>query len=110
MPWGGDASSLVDAFRKGERSPVEELDATFAAIERSDLNCFSFLDKDKAYDRAKTADVSLPFGGVPTGIKELEFVEGWPATEASLVYKDRISDHTSRPRRSAARVISSPCG
>ena len=32
-PWQGDACSLVDAFRAGDRSPVEELEATLAAIE-----------------------------------------------------------------------------
>jgi aspartyl-tRNA(Asn)/glutamyl-tRNA(Gln) amidotransferase subunit A len=95
QPWSGDASSLVDAFRRGERSPREELEATLAAIERSDLNCFSFLDPDRARAAADAADVSLPFGGVPTGIKELEFVEGWPGTEGSLVYKDRIADYTT---------------
>ena len=31
LPWQQDASSLVDAFRAGERSPVEELEATLAA-------------------------------------------------------------------------------
>ena len=30
--WLGDTCSLVDAFRKGERSPVEELQATYDAI------------------------------------------------------------------------------
>jgi len=95
VPWQGDASSLVDAFRRGERSPREELEATFAAIERSNLNCFSFLDPDRAFDAARRADVHQPFGGVPVGVKELEFVSGWPATEASLVYKDRVADYTT---------------
>ncbi len=94
--WTGDACSLVDAFRAGERSPVEEVDATLGAIADSDLNCFSFIDADRARAAAATADVSLPFGGVPTGVKELESVAGWPATEASLVYKDRIATHNSR--------------
>ncbi|MGH9084319.1 MAG: amidase family protein, partial [Acidimicrobiales bacterium] len=94
-PWQGDACSLVDAFRRGERSPVEELEAALAAIEASDLNCFSFLDVEGSRRAAAAADVSLPFGGVPTGIKELEPVEGWPWTEASLVYKDRIGTFTS---------------
>ena len=39
--------------------------------------------------------MSLPFGGVPTAIKELDPVEGWPWTEASLVYKDRVGTFTS---------------
>ncbi len=91
-PWQGDACSLVDAFRAGERSPVEELEATLAAIEASRLNAFTFLDAEEALTAAKSADVSLPFGGLPIGIKELEPVKGWPWTEASLVFKDRIAD------------------
>lgn len=94
-PWAGDAVSLVNALRAGERSPVEELEASLAAIEASDLNCFSMVDTDRARDAAKQADLSKPFGGVPTGIKELEPVEGWPFTEASLVFKDRIATHTA---------------
>ncbi|MGD0311710.1 MAG: amidase [Acidimicrobiales bacterium] len=95
QPWLGDACSLVDAFRSKTLTPVEALEASLAAIEASDLNAFSHLDVDAARAAAASADVSLPFGGVPLGIKELESVEGWPYTEASLVFKDRIADHTS---------------
>ena len=35
LPWQDDACSLVDAFRSGERSPLEELDATLAAIDEA---------------------------------------------------------------------------
>ena len=94
-PWLGDTCSLVDAFRKGERSPVEELDATLAAIESSTLNAFSYLDVDAARTAAERADVSLPFGGVPVGMKELDSVQGWPATEASVPLKDRVADYDS---------------
>jgi aspartyl-tRNA(Asn)/glutamyl-tRNA(Gln) amidotransferase subunit A len=94
QPWQGDACSLVDAFRAGERSPVEELEATLAAIETSALNCFCFVDGDRARDAARRADVSLPFGGVPVGIKELDPVAGWPFTEASLVFADRVAKET----------------
>ncbi|MFN7151389.1 MAG: amidase, partial [Microthrixaceae bacterium] len=76
-PWLGDACSLVDAFRKGDRSPTEELDATIAAIDASELNAFSFTDPERARDAAAAADVSLPFGGVPFGIKELSHYQGW---------------------------------
>jgi Asp-tRNA(Asn)/Glu-tRNA(Gln) amidotransferase A subunit family amidase len=95
IPWQGDACSLVDAFRSGERSPVEELEASLAAIETSDLNCFSHVDPERARAAAASADVDLPFGGVPTAIKQLDPVKGWPRTEASLVFKDRIGDFTS---------------
>jgi aspartyl-tRNA(Asn)/glutamyl-tRNA(Gln) amidotransferase subunit A len=94
-PWLGDACSLVDAFRSGERSPTEELEATLAAIEASDLNCFSFVDPERARAAAAVADLSLPFGGVPFGIKELDQVEGWPDTQASLLFEGRIADHTA---------------
>jgi aspartyl-tRNA(Asn)/glutamyl-tRNA(Gln) amidotransferase subunit A len=97
QPWTDDASSLVDAFRAGERSPVEELATTLAAIARTDLNCFSFLDPERAVRAAEKADVSRPFGGVPIGVKELDSVAGWPATEASLVFKDRIATTTTTP-------------
>ena len=96
QPWQGDACSLVDAFRSGERSPREEVEATLAAIERSDINAFSHVDPERARQAADVADVSLPFGGVPFAIKELDEVEGWPDTGASLVFKDRIATHTSR--------------
>ena len=46
--WLGDTCSLVDAFRKGERSPVEELQATYDAIDASDLNAFCFTPREQA--------------------------------------------------------------
>ena len=95
LPWPGDACSLVDAFRAGERTPAGELDAVLGAIERSDLAAFPFLDPDAARVAASAADVARPFGGVPVGIKELQPVAGWPCTEASLVFADRVAGETS---------------
>ena len=94
-PWQGDASSLVEAYRKGERSPREEMEATLNAIESSDLNAFSFIDADAALKAADDADIWKPFGGVPFAIKELDQVAGWPDTQASLVFKGRIANETS---------------
>src|SRR3954469_4144032 len=94
-PWLGDACSLVDAFRSGERSPLEELEASLAAIEASELNAFVWLDDAEVLrERARTADVSKPFGGVPVGIKALDTVEGWPYTEETLVFADRVATYT----------------
>jgi aspartyl-tRNA(Asn)/glutamyl-tRNA(Gln) amidotransferase subunit A len=106
-PWPGDACSLVDAFRAGERSPVDELEASLTAIAASDLNAFSSLDPERARERAASADVGLPFGGVPLAIKELEPVTGWPATEASLVFADRTWPYSSTmvERLEAAGVV-----
>jgi Asp-tRNA(Asn)/Glu-tRNA(Gln) amidotransferase A subunit family amidase len=94
-PWQGDACSLVDAFRAGDRSPLEELDATLAAVEASKLNAFSHLDPDAARAAARDADVSLPFGGVPLGVKELDRVAGWPHTEASTILRDEVASFDS---------------
>ncbi|MGI8796516.1 MAG: amidase [Acidimicrobiia bacterium] len=94
-PWQEDACSLVDAFRAGERSPVDELEAALAAIEGSELNAFAHLDVESASGTAARADVTLPFGGVPIGVKELDSVAGWPKTEASVPLKDRVADRDS---------------
>ena len=67
----------------------------------SPLNAFSFTDFERAREAAAKADVALPFGGVPFGIKELEKVAGWPYTEASVVFKDRVAGHDDT---SAARL------
>ncbi len=94
-PWSGDACSLVEEFRAGRRTPVEELAATYAAIDRSDLNAFCFTPREEAVATARAADVLRPFGGVPIGVKELDSVVGWPATEASVPLRDEVADFTS---------------
>jgi Asp-tRNA(Asn)/Glu-tRNA(Gln) amidotransferase A subunit family amidase len=92
-PWLGDACSLVDAFRSKTLSPSEALEECIAALETSPLNVCSHTDFERAREAARRSDVSLPFGGVPFGVKELEKVEGWPNTEASVVFKDRVAEH-----------------
>jgi aspartyl-tRNA(Asn)/glutamyl-tRNA(Gln) amidotransferase subunit A len=92
QPWTGDSCSLVDAFRARELSPVEALEECLAAIDASELNAFSYVAADEARAAAERADVSLPFGGVPIGVKELTSVEGWPDTEASVAFRDRIAE------------------
>src|SRR5262245_38561569 len=94
-PWQGDACSLVDACRSGERSPKEELELVLSAIEGSTLGALCHLATEGSRREAAEADVSLPFGGVPIGVKELEPVEGWPQAEGSLVFADRVADHTT---------------
>ncbi|MEX0874439.1 MAG: amidase [Actinomycetota bacterium] len=93
--WLGDACSLVDAMRAGELTPLDALEASLKAIENSTLNAFSFIDAEGARERAAAADTSLPFGGVPVGIKELDSIKGWPHDEASLVFRDRKATYTS---------------
>jgi len=94
-PWQGDACSLVDEFRAGRRSPLEELEATYAAIDASELNAFSYLPREEAEEAARGADVTKPFGGVPIGVKELDQVEGWPYNQASVPLRDNVGQCTS---------------
>ena len=102
--WSLDAVSLVEAFRSGENSPLDEASAVIDSIRKSNLNAFSFVDEEGALSRAKGADLSLPLGGVPIAVKELHNVEGWPDTNASLVFADRVSqfDGTMIQRLKAA--------
>jgi aspartyl-tRNA(Asn)/glutamyl-tRNA(Gln) amidotransferase subunit A len=94
-PWQRDACSLVEAFRRGERSPVEELEATLAAVGASELNAFCHLPVEAARAAAAAADVGKPFGGVPIGVKELEQVAGWPYSEGCAVFADRVAETTA---------------
>ncbi|MGA9279282.1 amidase [Ilumatobacter sp.] len=93
--WQGDAVGLVDAFRSGERTPIEELDAVYDAIDASTLNAICFTDRDAARAAARSADVSKPFGGVPIGVKSLNEVAGWPNDHASVPFKDDIGEQTT---------------
>jgi aspartyl-tRNA(Asn)/glutamyl-tRNA(Gln) amidotransferase subunit A len=106
-PWQGDVVGLVEAFRSGERSPLEELEATLTAVTASDLNAVCHVDADAARRTAATADVSLPYGGVPLAVKELLAVGGWPAAEGSIPLKDEVfaEDGISVQRLKAAGAI-----
>ena len=102
----GDACSLVDAFRTGTISPTEALEGSLGAVKASKLNAVCFVDEDRAREASASADVNLPLGGVPIGVKELDPVKRWPQTEASLVFKDRIAEYdgtmTARLRAAGA--------
>jgi aspartyl-tRNA(Asn)/glutamyl-tRNA(Gln) amidotransferase subunit A len=107
-PWQGDAVSLVEAFRSGQRSPLEELEATLAAVEASLLDAVCHLDPDGARAVARDADVNAPFGGVPLAVKLGTAVGGWPASEASIPLADLVHGHDStmvRRLRGAGAVL-----
>ena len=78
-------------------------------MEASDLGAFCHVDANAARIAAAAADTSLPFGGVPMAIKELEAVAGWPFSEASLVFRDRRADcdstQVTRLRAAGAIIV-----
>jgi aspartyl-tRNA(Asn)/glutamyl-tRNA(Gln) amidotransferase subunit A len=97
-----DAWELADAVRAGDCSAKELLETHLERIERINprLNAVCHLDVDAARARADQIDADVaagrdpgPLAGVPVGVKELASVEGWPETEASLIYQHRIAAH-----------------
>ena len=108
-PWLQDACSLIEEFRRGRRDPVAELEASLAAIEESGLNAFSHVDAGAARKAAAAADLNQPLGGLTVAIKQLDPVAGWPLTEASRVFADRVGTYdstlVSRVREAGAVLV-----
>lgn len=113
-----DATQIADSVRAGEISAKEVLEAVVERIERfnPELNALVFLDIDGARAQAARIDERIANGddpgalaGVPLGIKELEAVEGWPYTHASVPHKDEIADRddvqTARLRAAGAVIV-----
>ncbi|HVT21974.1 MAG TPA: amidase [Mycobacteriales bacterium] len=93
-PWLGDACSLVDAFRAGELTPAEAVDAVIEAAESDPYNAICHIDADGAREAAATADVSKPFGGVPFAVKELEMVKDWPYAYGTKLLEGMTGSYT----------------
>ena len=104
-PWTGDASSLVDAFRAGERSPVEELEATLAAIEASDLNCFSPRRRraGPGGGRARPTSRCRSVACRPRSRSSSRWPAGRGPRRRSCI-RDRVATHTSHHVAAAARA------
>ena len=115
---GQDAWAVADAVRAGELRAVDVLDAHLERVEALNptLNAVWFLDADAARDQARAIDARVAAGedpgalaGVPLAVKELAQVEGWPDTDASLVYEDRVAaadcTEVARLRASGAVLV-----
>lgn len=113
-----DAWELADSVRAGDCSAKELLETHLERIERINptLNAVCHLDVDQARARSDEIDSEIaaghdpgPLAGVPIGVKELVSVEGWPDTEASLIYEHRVAAHDSaeitRLRRAGAVLV-----
>jgi len=99
--WERSATEIADGVREQKLSARTVLDVHLERIERLDpaLNSVCFLDIDAARAQADHIDARVaagedpgPLAGVPIGVKELVLVAGWPDTEASMVYRDRIAE------------------
>jgi aspartyl-tRNA(Asn)/glutamyl-tRNA(Gln) amidotransferase subunit A len=86
------AVELLQLYRSGQASPVEATRAVIARIDRLDptLNAFSFLAAEAALEMARASEARWARGeasgdldGVPTSIKDLILVKGWPTLRGS---------------------------
>ena len=93
--WRGDVCSLVDAYRSGDHTPLDELDATLDAIDCVGAQRVQLPRPGTRPRRRAGRRPFAPFGGVPLGVKELDQVEGWPDTAACVVHAGRIAEHTT---------------
>ncbi|MEX2268815.1 MAG: amidase [Acidimicrobiia bacterium] len=113
-----DAWELADAIRAGDCTAKEVLEVHLERIERINpaLNAVCHLDVDAARARADAVDAEVaagrdpgPLAGVPIGVKELACVDGWPETDASLVFEHRIAAHddteVARLRAAGAVIV-----
>jgi len=81
------AAELQAGFRAGQFSPVDAITALEKRIEAVEPQVQAFLSRDfeAAKKAAESADISLPLGGVPIGIKDVINVKGESCTAASKI-------------------------
>ncbi|GGI90407.1 amidase [Saccharopolyspora subtropica] len=86
------ATELLDAYARGELSPVEATEATLRRITEADpaLNAFCLIDADRALRQARQSEQrwhrGQPAGrldGVPVSIKDIFLTAGWPTLRGS---------------------------
>jgi aspartyl-tRNA(Asn)/glutamyl-tRNA(Gln) amidotransferase subunit A len=112
------AYELAERMRSRALSPVELTEACLARIEAVNpaLNAFIALRPEQALAEARTMADRIargedpgPLAGLPLGVKELEDVEGFPSTHASVPFKDnwpeRDSVQVERLKRAGAIVL-----
>jgi aspartyl-tRNA(Asn)/glutamyl-tRNA(Gln) amidotransferase subunit A len=102
-------SEIQEGFRAKAFHPVDLLRALESRIQAVDPTLRAFLSRDfeAAVRRAEAADVSLPLGGIPIGIKDVINVKGDPCTCASKILQGYTApyDATVIARLRAAGAI-----
>ena len=112
------AHELAARIHSRDLSPVDLLDACLARIEAVNplLNAFIAMKPEQALAEAREMADRIARGedpgilaGLPFGVKELEDVEGYPSTHASVPFKDHYpawdSVQVERLRRAGAIVL-----
>jgi aspartyl-tRNA(Asn)/glutamyl-tRNA(Gln) amidotransferase subunit A len=102
-------TQIQEGFRSKAFRPAEVLHSLEARIESIDSTLQAFLCRDfeAALCQAETADVSLPLGGIPVGIKDVINVKGDSCTCGSKILQGYAApyDATAIARLKAAGAI-----
>lgn len=86
------ATELLSLYRKKKLSPVEATKAALGRIDRFNgkINAFNFVDPDGALKAARLSEKRWAKGrpagrldGVPTSIKDIVMIKGWPLLRGS---------------------------
>lgn len=112
------AYNLAARIRSRDLSPVELMESCLSRIEKTNrvLNAFIAMKPEQALaearalaDRIARGEDPGPLAGIPIGVKELEDVEGFPSTHASVPFKDcypaRDSIQVERLRRAGGIIL-----
>ena len=97
------ATEAVARFRRRELSPVELMRALIARAEAVEPRVNAFADTyfDEALERARRAEAKYMKGrvrvleGLPLAVKDAIAIKGRVTTKGSLIYRDRVDDHTN---------------
>jgi Asp-tRNA(Asn)/Glu-tRNA(Gln) amidotransferase A subunit family amidase len=99
------ARDALRLFRSRELSPVELMEAVIRRAEHVEpaINAFPHTYYEEALDSARAAEARYagagprprPLEGLPVAIKDETPIAGQPLTQASLIYKDDVADHTA---------------
>lgn len=99
------AREALGLFRSRELSPVELMEAVIRRAEEVEpaINAFPHTYFDEALASARVAEARYAgsgprpraLEGIPVAIKDETPIRGQPLTQASLIHKDDVADHTA---------------
>ena len=91
------ATEIAKNIKSGQTTATAVMHDCLARIEKREdlIGAFSCIDYDKALELAQNADENPtedPLLGVPFAVKDIIDVEGYPITQGSTIYTNRIPD------------------
>ncbi len=111
------AFDIAASVSGGTVSAVEMATQAFERISETNdrLDAFTYVAEEQAMadaaevDRRVASGEELPLAGVPIGVKELDFVEGWPDNAGTAIFADRVASrsdtHVERLRAAGAVLV-----